>query len=77
VEGGTRVELDATCAAAGGFWKLVLPLARFLMECSDRKQLDALAALVEATTGGPGTQVQGKGRTSQEDADHAGNQGRR
>lgn len=51
-EGGTRVELDATCSADGGFWKLVLPLARFMMERSDRKQLDALAALVEVTTGG-------------------------
>jgi hypothetical protein len=49
---GTRVELDATCTAQGGFWKLILPLARWMMERADRKQLDALCALVEATTGG-------------------------
>lgn len=52
VDGGTRVELDAECSAEGGFWRLVLPLARFLMERADKKQLDALGALVEATTGG-------------------------
>jgi hypothetical protein len=52
--GGTRVVLDATCAAEGGFWKLVLPLARFMMERADKKQLEALAALVELTTGGRG-----------------------
>jgi hypothetical protein len=52
VDGGTQVELDATCSAEGGFWKFILPLARFMMERADRKQLDALRTLVEATTGG-------------------------
>jgi hypothetical protein len=52
--GGTRVVLDARCTAEGGFWKLILPLARWMMERADQKQLDALGALVEATTAGRG-----------------------
>jgi hypothetical protein len=51
-EGGTRATLNATCSAEGGFWKLILPLARWMMRRADRKQLEALCALVEATTGG-------------------------
>ncbi len=52
---GTRVQLCAKCSAESGFWKLFVPLVGWMMERTDRKQLQALARLVEATTGGART----------------------
>ncbi len=49
---GTRMQLEAQCSASGWAWKLMLPLISWMMERTDRKQLAALAQLVEATTGG-------------------------
>jgi hypothetical protein len=53
VEEGTRVELEATLSAEGAFWRMLLPLARWMIRRSDRRQLEALCHLVEITTGGP------------------------
>jgi uncharacterized protein YndB with AHSA1/START domain len=49
-EEGTRMQLEAECSAQGGVWKLALPMVRWMMERTDRKQLAALARLVELTT---------------------------
>lgn len=52
-EDGTRVQLEARCSADKGLWKLLAPVADWMMARSDRNQLTALGKLVEATTGGP------------------------
>jgi hypothetical protein len=49
-ENGTRMQLEGECTAQGGVWKLALPIVSWMMERTDRKQLAALAQLVEATT---------------------------
>jgi hypothetical protein len=52
---GTRVQLSARCSAQSGVWRLFVPIVSWMMERTDRKQLQALARLVEATTGGART----------------------